>query len=59
MDEKVDILIIDDDEDTLRGLGIILGKKSYTVETAGSAREALDKLKEKFFDAQLGSIQGY
>ena len=57
MDKKVDILIIDDDEDTLRGLGIILGKKGYVVETAGSAREALEKLKKKFFNVTLLDIK--
>lgn len=56
MDKKVDILIIDDDEDTLRGLGILLGKKGYVVETAGSARKALEKLKKKFFNVTLLDI---
>ncbi len=56
MDKKVDILIIDDDEDTLRGLEILLGKKGYVVETAGSAREALEKLKKKFFNVTLLDI---
>lgn len=56
MDKKVDILIVDDDEDTLRGLGILLGKKGYVVETAGSAREALEKLKQKFFNVSLLDI---
>jgi diguanylate cyclase (GGDEF)-like protein len=56
MNQEARILIVDDDEDTRRGLGILLGKKSYVVETAGSAHEALEKLKKKFFNVALLDI---
>ena len=56
-EKKESILIIDDDESTRKSLTLIFRKKGYEIETVGSGREALDKLKEKFFNLVLVDIK--
>ena len=56
MDEKKSILIVDDDESTRRSLSLILGKKGYETETAGTGREALKKAQGRFFNVALLDI---
>ncbi len=56
MDEKKSILIVDDDESTRRSLSLILGKKGYETETAGTGQEALEKARERFFNVALLDI---
>ncbi len=53
MKERECILIVDDDEDSRRSLSLILEKKGYEIETAGTGREALEKAEERFFNAAL------
>ncbi len=44
------ILIVDDDPSILRSLRRVLERNKYEVETAGDAKEALDKLKSNHYD---------
>jgi len=57
MDEKESILIIDDDESTCRMLSLTLGKRGYETETAVTGREALEKIRGRFFNAALLDIR--
>lgn len=57
MEEKASILIVDDDESTRRSLGFILRKQGYETVTAGTGREALEKMKGRFFNAALLDIK--
>ncbi|MCK4963968.1 MAG: diguanylate cyclase [Dehalococcoidia bacterium] len=57
MDEKPDILIIEDDESTRKTLTLILGKKGYGTETAGTGKEALERAKKQSFDVTLLDIR--
>ncbi len=57
MDKKASILIVDDDESTCRSLSLIFGKKGYEVETAGTGREALEKVQRRFFNAALLDVK--
>ena len=57
MKEKESILIIDDDESTCRMLSLMLGKRGYEMETAGTGKEALEKVKERFFNVALLDIR--
>jgi len=43
MSEKARILVVDDDEGLRKSLGLIIKRKSYRVETAGTGQEALEK----------------
>lgn len=47
MNEKHDILIVDDDSDIREALKIVLESKGYSVRTSKNAREALEALKAK------------
>jgi PAS domain S-box-containing protein len=53
MKERECILIVDDDEDTRGSLSLILEKKGYEIEAAGTGREALEKAKERCFNVAL------
>jgi signal transduction histidine kinase len=57
LDEKENILIIDDDESTCRSLTLIFNKKGYEVETAGTGRDAIDKAQGRFFNVALVDIK--
>jgi len=57
MDEKEHILIVDDDEGARNSLLLILGTKGYTVETAATGQEALEKARENFFNLALLDIK--
>ena len=57
MDKKESILIVDDDESTCKSLSLILGKKGYETETAGTGREALKKAQGRFFNVALLDIR--
>jgi len=56
MGEKERILIIDDDAPTCRSLALILGKKGYETETAGTGRQAIEKAQERFFNIAFVDI---
>lgn len=47
---KAKILVVDDDENILLSIKEILSQKGYLVDTAISGEEALQKLKEKFYN---------
>jgi PAS domain S-box-containing protein len=57
MKERECILIVDDDEDTRGSLSLILEKKGYEIEAAGTGREALEKAKERCFNVALLDLQ--
>lgn len=51
------ILIVDDDEHICKSLSAILKSKGYETATATTAREAIEKLKAKFFNLTLLDIK--
>jgi len=57
MGEKKSILIIDDDESACRMLSLLLGKRGYEMETAGTGKEALEKVRQRFFNVALLDIR--
>jgi len=63
MVEGASILIVDDEEDLCTTLKDIFVEKGYRVETVGSGREAIERVKEEFFnlafiDINLPDIDG-
>ena len=56
MEGESSILIVDDDESTCRSLSLILEKKGYETETADTGREAMDKVRRRFFNVALVDI---
>ena len=63
MDERARILVIDDDESIRKILKAILEDEGYSVETAETGRQAIDKCNVKFYnlaliDVRLPDIQG-
>jgi len=51
---KVSILIVDDDDAVCEALSDVVELRGgYSADTAGTAREALDKAKEQFFNVAL------
>ncbi|MGD0496057.1 MAG: response regulator [Candidatus Bathyarchaeia archaeon] len=57
MDKTVRILIVDDDENIRKVLLAILEDKGYAVESVGTAREAVEKSKRKFYNLALIDIR--
>jgi DNA-binding NtrC family response regulator len=57
MDEAARILIVDDDENIRKVLVAILEDEQYLVESVGTAREAIEKGKRKFFNLALIDIR--
>lgn len=57
MGETARILIIDDDEDIRKVLATILEEEGYTVETAETARMAIEKTGRKFYNLALIDIR--
>jgi putative nucleotidyltransferase with HDIG domain len=57
MDQGQSILIVDDDESTLKTLALIFDEKGYETETALTGREAIEKAREKFFNLALLDIK--
>jgi len=61
--EKVSILIVDDDDLTLRTISIFLKKMHYDVETCKNGTEAINAIKKNFYnivllDLKLPDIDG-
>ncbi len=50
------ILVIDDDKDILQLYGLLLKRAGYSVETAESGAEAIEKAKTRIFDLALVDI---
>ncbi len=62
-EQKRRILIVDDDQAILKSLGDYLSLKGYSVETAKTGKEAIEKSKNQFFnlavlDIKLPDIEG-
>jgi len=57
MGETARILIIDDDEDIRKVLATILEEEGYTVETAETARMAIEKTGREFYNLALIDIR--
>jgi PAS domain S-box-containing protein len=57
MDDEANILIVDDDESTCRMLSLIFRKKGYATETAGTGREALEKVQGRSFNVALLDVR--
>lgn len=57
MPERVRVLIIDDDENTLETLSDILQEKGYQTETARNGKEAIAKAEKRFFNVALIDIR--
>ena len=57
MEEKSNILIVDDDESTCKTLTLIFGKKGYETVTAGTGQEALEKAEKRCFNLTLLDIK--
>jgi DNA-binding NtrC family response regulator len=51
------ILIVDDDENIRKVLTAILEDEGYTIETAGTAKEAIRKTQKKFYNLALIDIR--
>ncbi len=56
-ESKRRILLVDDDPDTVWGLGRLLGRKGYTVMTCGDGAEAVELLTQRDFEAVITDIQ--
>src|SRR5665647_565124 len=57
MPKKVSILLVDDDEEALETLSDILQEKGFYTEIAKTGKEALAKVKERFFNVVLLDIK--
>lgn len=53
MDRPVKILIVDDEVNLLQSLSDVLKRKGYVVATARNGLEALEKLKERYFNIAI------
>jgi len=51
------ILIVDDEVNLLQSLGDVLRSKGFMVGTARNGLEALDRLKERFFDLIIADLK--
>lgn len=56
MNDKMTILVVDDNEDLLETFAIILKRRGYEVQTACDGFAAVDKFKEQNFDITLMDI---
>ena len=57
MDEHPKILIIDDDDNIRKVLIAILEDEGYDVESVGTAKEAMERTKERFYNIALIDIR--
>lgn len=57
MEEKANILIIDDNDGLNRSLKLVLEKKGYSVESASGGKEALAMARDRSFDIALMDIK--
>ncbi len=57
MHEKESILIVDDDEGTRRILELTFVQRGYTVQTAETGKDALEKAQSRFFNLALLDIR--
>ncbi len=57
MEEKASILIVDDNINLTKTLSFVLKRKGYTVDTAKDGMEAIEEVKENYFDIILMDIK--
>jgi DNA-binding NtrC family response regulator len=57
MDERVRILVVDDDESIRKTLATILEDKGYDVDTAENGKEAIQKSDTRFYNLALIDIR--
>ncbi|MCD6431342.1 response regulator [Candidatus Bathyarchaeota archaeon] len=57
MGESARILVVDDDENIRKVLAKILEDEGYTVESVGTAKEAIEITKRKFYNLALIDIR--
>ncbi|MEM3054514.1 MAG: response regulator [Candidatus Bathyarchaeia archaeon] len=57
MDENARILIIDDDENIRKALATILEEEGYIVDTAETAKQAIEKTEKKVYNLALIDIR--
>lgn len=57
MNRNAKILVVDDDENIRKVLVTILEDEGYTVESAGTAKEAIERSKRKFYNMALIDIR--
>ena len=57
MDQTTRILVVDDDENIRKVLVAILEDEGYNVESAGTAKEGIEKTKRKFYNIALIDIR--
>jgi len=57
MNRNARILVVDDDENIRKVEVAILEDQSYTVESVGTAKEAIEKSKRKFYNVALIDIR--
>jgi DNA-binding NtrC family response regulator len=57
MDQTTRILVVDDDENIRKVLVAILEDEGYNVESVGTAKEAIEKTKKRFYNAALIDIR--
>jgi DNA-binding NtrC family response regulator len=57
MGENARILVVDDDESIRTVLTVVLEEKGYTVDTAGSGNEGIEKTKTSFYNLALVDIR--
>jgi DNA-binding response OmpR family regulator len=55
--KKNQVLVVDDDENILRGFRGILEKEGYKVETAETGKDALKKIKKAKFNVYLVDVK--
>ena len=54
---KINILVVDDDKSILNIFSRILGKQGYSVDTAETGQEAIEKLQNKKYAVSLVDIK--
>lgn len=57
MENKIRILVVDDEEHTRLGYAEVLRLEGYSVETAENGKEALIKMKEQDFDVVVTDLR--
>ena len=57
MNKNARVLVVDDDENIRKVEVAILEDEGYTVESAGTAKEAIEKSRRKFFNVALIDIR--
>lgn len=57
LEERPEILVVDDDVNTRKILKLIFSKENWNTETVGTGSEALERTKEKYFNIILLDIR--